>query len=100
MTADVQGWVDNPASNHGWILIGNESGPFTAKRFESRENGILALRPKVTVHYTPPAVASSEDIPLPAWALAALGALLIAGHRKSRDNARVLSGPRAGHMRV
>ena len=24
MVADVQGWLDTPANNHGWILIGPE----------------------------------------------------------------------------
>lgn len=37
MLDDVQGWVDDPSSNFGWILIGNEGTTATAKRFNSRE---------------------------------------------------------------
>ena len=38
MVADVQSWLDNPAQNYGWILIGNETQIETAKRFATREN--------------------------------------------------------------
>jgi hypothetical protein len=37
---DVQFWLDNPASNFGWILIGDESRGQTAKRFTSREGSV------------------------------------------------------------
>ena len=37
LTSRVQAWVDQPASNFGWIVIGNESRGRTAKRFDSRE---------------------------------------------------------------
>jgi hypothetical protein len=52
MTADVQSWLDSPATNYGWILIGNEAVLATAKRFDSRENPIAANRPKLTIYYT------------------------------------------------
>ncbi len=51
MVADVQSWIDNPALNFGWILIGNEATAHTAKRFESRENGTEASRPTLTVSF-------------------------------------------------
>jgi hypothetical protein len=54
MTADVQSWVDSPASNFGWIVIGDESTFATAKRFDSRENATAANRPRLTVYYTVP----------------------------------------------
>jgi cell division septation protein DedD len=38
MVADVQGWLDNPASNFGWLLLGDESTNLTAKRFDTRES--------------------------------------------------------------
>ena len=38
MTADVQGWLDAPDTNAGWLLHGNEDGTRTAKRFDSRQN--------------------------------------------------------------
>jgi len=37
MVADVQQWLDQPASNFGWVIIGNESRSATSKRFDSRE---------------------------------------------------------------
>lgn len=57
MVADVQGWLDTPASNFGWIVIGNETEFGTSKRFDSRENGTAANQPKLLVTYTPPATA-------------------------------------------
>jgi Thrombospondin type 3 repeat len=53
LVADVQGWLDDPASNFGWVLIGPESVAQTAKRFDSRENSTAANSPKLTVTYTP-----------------------------------------------
>jgi len=54
MVADVQGWLAAPASNFGWILIGNESVALTAKEFASREFGTAANRPVLTIDYTAP----------------------------------------------
>ncbi|HJQ99907.1 MAG TPA: DNRLRE domain-containing protein [Candidatus Polarisedimenticolaceae bacterium] len=55
LIADVQAWVDDSATNHGWILIGNESATRTARRFASRENSTAAFRPHLVVEYTIPA---------------------------------------------
>ncbi len=49
MVDDVQFWLDNPASNFGWILIGDESRGQTAKRFTSREG---AVPPVLQVTYS------------------------------------------------
>ena len=49
MIGDVQGWLDDPSTNFGWILIGNESGGATAKRFDSREHQSVANRPVLTI---------------------------------------------------
>lgn len=54
MVNDVQQWLDIPASNFGWIVIGNESTELTSKRFDSGENAVATGRPKLTVTYTPP----------------------------------------------
>ena len=46
MVADVQGWLDNPASNFGWLMLGDESVFLTAKRFDTRESAsppVLAI---------------------------------------------------------
>jgi spore coat protein A len=55
LVADVQAWIDDPSSEFGWILIGNEAVTETAKRFESRENGTLENRPELVVNFTPAA---------------------------------------------
>jgi hypothetical protein len=54
MVSDVQNWLNNASSNFGWVLIGDESQPHTAKRFDSRENSTAAARPRLTVTYNPP----------------------------------------------
>ena len=51
LLADVQGWLDAPASNHGWILIGGEDAPSTAKRFDSRESADPMARPRLVLEY-------------------------------------------------
>jgi len=53
LVADVQGWLDAPASNHGWILVGDEAAPSTSKRFVSRENPAEAARPRLVIEYQP-----------------------------------------------
>ena len=51
LIADVQGWLDDTSSNHGWLLKGDESRSRTAKRFASRET--VTNAPILTVEYTP-----------------------------------------------
>jgi hypothetical protein len=51
MVADVQGWLDDPAGNHGWLLRGNEAASSTVKRFDSREHDDGAVRPVLTVEF-------------------------------------------------
>lgn len=53
MTADVQDWLDNPPTNAGWILIGNESTDTTAKRFDTREHPTKSRRPRLIIYSTP-----------------------------------------------
>lgn len=52
LAADVQGWLDNPSSNYGWLVMGNESTGSTAKRFDSRHHPTPAYRPVLLVSYT------------------------------------------------
>lgn len=54
MVADVQNWLDGTLPNYGWILIGNEQFTSTAKRFDSRENPVVAQRPQLKVFYSTP----------------------------------------------
>lgn len=49
-TADVQNWLDNPAQNFGWLVLGNELLPATAARFDSRET-TTGVGPTLTVTY-------------------------------------------------
>jgi len=53
MLAHVQGWLSNPGSNFGWVLIGDESKGATAKRFDSRDNLDADSRPVLIVTYLP-----------------------------------------------
>jgi len=78
ITADVQAWLDNPASNHGWILLGFETLPQTAKRFDSREHANAAWRPTLTVEFSSPAapVASLGFLAFQGVALGAVGVLI------------------------
>ena len=50
MIADVQSWLDNPASNFGWLVLGDESAIATAKRFDTRES---ASPPVLTIQFIP-----------------------------------------------
>ncbi|MBD3289750.1 DNRLRE domain-containing protein, partial [candidate division KSB1 bacterium] len=52
MVDDVQGWLDNPSENFGWILVGNESSSRTSKRFDSHEHPTASSRPVLSVTYT------------------------------------------------
>jgi hypothetical protein len=52
LVADVQAWLDDPSSNHGWIVLGDESGPATAKRFNSRQfDGSPTRLPRLLVEF-------------------------------------------------
>lgn len=48
MVADVQGWLDDPSGNFGWLLLGNEAMGQTAKRFRSGE-AAPAFVPTLTI---------------------------------------------------
>jgi hypothetical protein len=54
LVADVQAWANDDANNHGWIFIGNEADPRTAKGFLARETTLPADRPTLTVIYDEP----------------------------------------------
>ena len=74
MAADVQGWVNNPATNFGWLLKDGETA-LSAKRFHSGE-GAAALRPKLIVTF--------EPVPEPASALLLFAAGTVLGMRRKR----------------
>jgi len=53
MIARVQGWVDQPSTNFGWIVIGNENGSRSTKRLSSRESTNTSDRPTLAIDYLP-----------------------------------------------
>ena len=54
LVADIQAFLDSPASNFGWLLRGDEAAPSTAKRFSTREESQTELRPILSVEYVVP----------------------------------------------
>ncbi len=52
MVADVQSWINSPATNFGWLLRGDETTTQSAKRFATKENSTVANRPVLTINYT------------------------------------------------
>ncbi len=52
LVAEVQNWLDDPAANFGWLLLGDESKSQTTKRFGSKDNGSEENRPVLVVEYT------------------------------------------------
>jgi hypothetical protein len=51
LVADVQSWLDQPATNFGWVMVGNETLGFTARRLASRENLVPTHVPMLTIEY-------------------------------------------------
>jgi hypothetical protein len=74
MVADVQGWVDNPNSNFGWIILGAEAVDQSAKAFASGEHFEVQKRPTLTITYTIP----EPSIP----AIFAIGTFITAARRR------------------
>jgi hypothetical protein len=52
LVGDVQGWIENPASNFGWMLVNaQETTPATFRAFYSHETATAALRPQLSLTY-------------------------------------------------
>lgn len=54
LAADVQAWLDDPSSNHGWLLKIGEGSP-SSKRFNTREDATASNRPVLSITYSMPA---------------------------------------------
>ncbi|MFZ9692819.1 MAG: DNRLRE domain-containing protein [Phycisphaerales bacterium] len=54
MVADVQSWLDDPSTNFGWTVIGNEQSTQQVRRLETKES-IASWRPKLVIEFEPPA---------------------------------------------
>lgn len=61
IAADIEAWMRQPDSNHGWLLVGEEEGLNTARRFSSREAGDARARPTLTIYFTPAALARGSS---------------------------------------
>ena len=72
---DLQGWLQHPAGNFGWIVRGNEVQQKTARRIVGRSSGSTADRARLTVEYDLPTMAVPA---LPLWAAMALAGRLLA----------------------
>lgn len=77
LVADLNAWLANPASNFGWIAIGDETESATARRVPSREAVSAFQRPELVLALAP--------IPEPStyWLLGA-GLLVISSWAKRR----------------
>lgn len=52
MTADVGRWLNHSETNFGWLVRGEETGPRTVRRFDSRESA--GRPPTLSIHYSYP----------------------------------------------
>jgi hypothetical protein len=63
LIADVQDWLDGRLPNHGWIVLGDESGPGTARRLDSRQNtSPTGVVPRLRVTFAAPGNAPSFGV--------------------------------------
>src|SRR5260221_114502 len=61
MVADVQGWLDSPQTNFGWLLKTlSEVENFTARRFGSRED--TNHPPLLVLEFTAPPIIQQPEI--------------------------------------
>ncbi len=60
LVADVQSWLNNPATNFGWALTGDETTFNSAKQFDTREN--TATAPTLTVTFSVPEPGAASAI--------------------------------------
>ena len=67
MVSDVQQWLDNPATNFGWIMLGNESAGQTAQRFGGQHAAAPEMPPELTVQYNAPSWTWSGGAGNGAW---------------------------------
>jgi hypothetical protein len=63
MVADVQAWLGAPETSFGWLVMGNEVGLRTSKKFVSKDSPDIPARPSLTVEYLPPPCPGDCGIP-------------------------------------
>jgi hypothetical protein len=87
---DVQGWLDQPQTNFGWILIsGDETSQGTAKAFFSRSAGLDALGFPLVVDVHP-ALTITYSIPEPGCGALVLPMLIIGALGRRRRGGAAL----------
>lgn len=69
MVSDVQGWLNDPAANHGWFAIGDETDSSSVRRFSIASGTV----PRLDVEFAPPAVPEPASAVLLAIGTVALG---------------------------
>lgn len=88
LVTDVQGWVDDPSQNFGWILLASESGASgDAKRFDSAEIADPSRRPQLLVSFIPPPPPlPPRAVPMDwrAWVVLILGLIAVAQVNRAR----------------
>jgi hypothetical protein len=50
---DINTWIANSSTNFGWVIVGEEDGGGTARRFNSRSHGDEETRPRLRLVYQP-----------------------------------------------
>lgn len=60
LVSDVQGWLDNPLANFGWLVRGEETVVSSAKRMDTRENTTPSFRPTLKITFSPPALCVAD----------------------------------------
>lgn len=80
LAKDGQQWLDQPATNFGWMLRGDELTPQTAKRFVSADSLSSGLGPALIVEYS----TIPETAPVNGLGIA----LFLAMGRRNRPQAR------------
>ena len=53
LVADVQSMLDDPSSDFGWVLIGDEATPFSARKFASKDNPGVIFHPMLIIEFEP-----------------------------------------------
>lgn len=62
LVADVQGWLGNASTNHGWLLLNtDETSSQTFRAFYSREFGTVTSRPVLEIGYAVAGDANFDD---------------------------------------
>ena len=62
LLADVQQWVNAPASNFGWLVHGDEGGGDSAKRFDSKDHPSPTVHPRLFLFFEPATDTAGEAL--------------------------------------